>query len=281
VTEICLANMTVIEAGPLELIDAAEAGEFDSVVMWLMTPPGVDRFLAAPRNVQPVIGQPVMIREIKRRLAATGIKVFGAFNVWLTLDFDAATLMPAFETSAELGGRNVAAVSWDEDWPRLVDHFAGLCDAAAQFGHSVAFEFMPYSAVKTIEKTAALVAEAARDNSGIAFDVLQYWRSNGRIDALRPSDCKTISYIQLCDAPAAPPPNDRLRDEAINGRLYPGEGELPLFAILDALPQSGLIEVEAPSAGRAHLPVMERARICGKVTREFLENYRQWRANQV
>ncbi|SHJ05003.1 hypothetical protein SAMN02745194_01613 [Roseomonas rosea] len=47
-------------------------------------------------------------------------------------------------------------------------------------------------------------------------------------------------------------------------------GHLPLAAILAALPPDIILGVEAPSAEHAHLPPVERARLCGESTRAFL-----------
>ena len=50
---------------------------------------------------------------------------------------------------------------------------------------------------------------------------------------------RLLPYLQVADAPADTP-GDRasLRDEALHGRLLPGEGVLPLDAVLAAVPAS-------------------------------------------
>jgi hypothetical protein len=57
-------------------------------------------------------------------------------------------------------------------------------------------------------------------------------------------------------------------------RLYPGDGALPLFEFVDALPDDMEIECEFPNAALAGVPVSERARLAGVALRNFLEHHR-------
>jgi hypothetical protein len=52
---------------------------------------------------------------------------------------------------------------------------------------------------------------------------------------------------------------DTLHAEARGGRFYPGQGEIPLAAILDSLPEGLPIGVEAPCADYMELPLIARA----------------------
>ena len=64
-----LAHLTLIDAGPLELIDAAAAGGFDAIRLRIVPPMPID-------VIVPVIGDDRMIREIELRLDATGLRIF-------------------------------------------------------------------------------------------------------------------------------------------------------------------------------------------------------------
>lgn len=59
--------------------------------------------------------------------------------------------------------------------------------------------------------------------------------------------------------------------EGRGGRKYPGEGELPLVELLDALPKEIGIAVEAPDASLVYLPIFDRAVRCGEATRKVVE----------
>ena len=75
-------------------------------------------------------------------------------------------------------------------------------------------------------------------------------------------------------APATPPADEAgLRNEARTGRFYPGDGELPLAAFLAAMPAEARLGLEAPCRAYAHLPPVERGRIAGRVTRDWLARH--------
>jgi sugar phosphate isomerase/epimerase len=78
-------------------------------------------------------------------------------------------------------------------------------------------------------------------------------------------------YAQLCDAPLAAPDGDRaLYREAVDDRRAPGDGELPLAALLEALPAGIALSVEAPVRAMADRPPVERARQAIAATRRLL-----------
>ena len=55
--ELSLANLSVADAGPLELLDAAAQAGFDSVNMWLVPPPAMTAFTLKCGATAPVIGE--------------------------------------------------------------------------------------------------------------------------------------------------------------------------------------------------------------------------------
>ena len=60
--------------------------------------------------------------------------------------------------------------------------------------------------------------------------------------------------------------------EARTGRLLPGEGVLPLAALVKALPATTPLSVEAPVRATAGLPALERARRAYRAMRTLLDN---------
>jgi sugar phosphate isomerase/epimerase len=69
--------------------------------------------------------------------------------------------------------------------------------------------------------------------------------------------------------PTEPP---ELIREARTGRLLPGEGVLPLAALVKALPATTPLSVEAPVRATAGLPALERAHRAYRTMRELLDN---------
>ena len=105
------------------------------------------------------------------------------------------------------------------------------------------------------------------NHEGVLIDALHYARTGATAADLAALDPRMLGYVQLCDAPAKSPPADRLRTEAREDRLFPGEGDLPLAELLAELPAATAISVEAPHRLHAGLAPTERARLALTATR--------------
>jgi sugar phosphate isomerase/epimerase len=208
------------------------------------------------------------------RLDDTGLRVLDVEIIRLTADTSPGAYGSLFEVGALLGASFVNVISADPDVHHCHDTFAALAEAALPYGLRVVVEAMSYTPVRTIGDAAAL---AAGTPGGIIVDPLHLHRSGGTPADLRALDAGVLSYYQLCDAPLAPPHDqprpaslpmgqsvDGISDlalEARAGRLLPGDGELPLVDIIDALPWGRPISVEAPNLDlRERLGDLELAR---------------------
>jgi sugar phosphate isomerase/epimerase len=267
-TRLVLANMSVSGATPIELIDAAAAGGFDSISLRLVAP-------TPAHPLVPVMGDEELLCQIERRLANTGVEVLDVGGVWLHPDLDVDSYVPAFETAARLGAKHFLMGGNDPNEARLIDNFARFCELSRPFGLKALVEFIPYLETRTVDNAFRLVSTAAQPNGGILVDALHLSRSGGTPEQLISLDPKWLSYCQLCDARAEPPPAEGLANEARSDRLLPGLGALPLTELLDALPAGIPIGVEAPCAEYAELSACERGRLCGVATRVFLNAYRR------
>ena len=138
----------------------------------------------------------------------------------------------------------------------------------------VSLEFMPYSAVRTIADAAAVLKAVDVPNLDVLVDALHLARSGGKPADLHVLKPQQIGVLQLCDAPAIGPPPAQLRDESVNRRLYPGDGELPLDDLLAVVPADIVIELEIPCAEHASASIAERALLCAERSRTFLEGYK-------
>ncbi|WP_158926304.1 sugar phosphate isomerase/epimerase [Acidisphaera sp. S103] len=262
-----LAHLTVLDAHPLELIDAALAGGFDALGLRIVAPMPTD-------TIVPVIGDEPLIRSIEERLDATGRRIFDIEAVWLMPHTDVAALEPALALGSRLGAKHLLVVGNDPDDGRLAANFSQLCDLAGGYGIGVALEPIPYVQLATPSQGLALLEKTRKPNAKLLIDALHLYRSGANPADLAAIDPSLFPYIHLCDATATPPPPEGLRPEGRGGRFYPGEGELPLARFLRAFPANIPIGIEAPCARYAHLSVLERARICGAATRALLSGIR-------
>jgi sugar phosphate isomerase/epimerase len=150
-----------------------------------------------------------------------------------------------------------------------------VCDEAARFDLRIAFEFMRWRSVRTIEEAARLVAEADRPNGGIVLDALHLSRSGGSPEAVAKVPAHRLMYLQLCDARATQPLDDEaVIAEARGGRLDPGRGTLWLNELMDVLPDNIEISVEVPGAIPVDASVQERSTRAAQGLDRWLARYR-------
>ncbi len=256
--ELSLASRTLPDATPVEMVSAAAAAGFDAAGIW----------------VEPERWKPSTTRSVRQRFADTGLRV---------LDVEVLVLGPGapdsapdriLEIGAELDARYAVAIGMDPDPARTAERFGRLCERAAAGGMRLVLEFMRFTAVHTLADALEIVRAAGHPAGAVLIDTLHLVRSGGGPEDLLGIDSDLLPYAQICDAPAASPGEDvgLLVDEALNGRLFPGDGALPIHEILARLPAGRPLSCEVLSSAlhqRFPDPVA-RARAVADATREFL-----------
>ena len=231
-----LAAGTVLDVDPASAVDVAADAGFGGVGIWF----------------DPATWGPAVADAVRRRLDARGIVALDIEPVILGRDGgDHGEAI--VDAAVDVGARHVLLASGSADVATVADRFGALCDRAAPGGVVVVLEFLPIFSVATLAAAVAAVAAADRPNGGVLVDTLHLARSGATPDDLAAvvaaAGPARFPYLQLADAPATAPDTswNGLRDEALNGRLLPGDGELPLAAVLAALPDVP-ISVELRSA---------------------------------
>ena len=255
----------MLSAHPLELVEAAAAGGFDYCGIRLVAPMATDKIVE-------VVTDAGLVRQIGKRLRSTGVRLLDIEAIWLQPTTEVSALVPALEVGKELGAQDVLVVGNDADHSRLLDNFSSLCEAAARLRMNVGLEFITYCSIGTLDQALSLVRESRQPNAGLLLDALQFFRSGATPDQLQAVDPSLLRYMQICDGPRAGPVSleDRRR-EARTARLLPGQGELPIADLVQAVPAGVPLSLEAPTLALAALPFNEQARIAGDVTRRFLD----------
>lgn len=232
----------MIELDPPAFVDVAARAGFAAVSLMVQFP-------ASRGPGFPVLGDTAMRRETRRRLVDTGLVLFDASTCRLEPESGIDDFRQALETAAYLGACSVNVNGNDQDADRLCDRFAALCALAAEYGLGVGLEFMMSTQVKTLGDALALIGRSGAANATVTVDALHLARSGGSPAQVAALDRAQISYIQLCDGPARVPP-EGYAWEAATERSLPGEGELPLPALVEAVAPDVLLAVEAPSQRR-------------------------------
>lgn len=251
------------DLAPMEAIEAAGAGGFRAS--------GVRLTGHTPGNGDPgLINNASALRNLAQCAAHAGVALAVANTYRILGERRIKDYAPVLDACGRLGVGALAINCFDPVMDRAADLIGMLAAAAMPYGMSVALEFIPVSTVPTFAAAVALMRATGQPNVGINVDALHLHRSGGTPDdlALAP---ELIASIHLCDAPAAAP--DDLFAEMRAGRLFPGEGELPLHALLDAGPAGVELEIEVPNAALSVLPPSQRARRIHDAGMQFLARH--------
>lgn len=250
--EIGIDHLTMLGVSPPDLVTIAGEAGFDSVS---------PRVAASTPDEEPWpmgAGSP-MLEETVRRLEETGTRVLAVEVVRIGPETRREDYEPALEAGARLGARFVTVNGDDPDIQRTCETFATLSEDARPYGLRPVIEPIPYTRVSNLGE-AIYIAERS-GGGGVLLDALHFQRYGGDPERLRSMDPNLLSYVQLCDAPLAPPeglprPRKLPRGQSTDGtdlqlesramRLLPGDGELPLAEFLAALPEGIPLSLEAP-----------------------------------
>ncbi len=255
-----LAAGNVQEFDPPDMVSAAHHAGFDMTGLWV----DLDHWTHATT------------REVKSRLAAADVTVLDVEVVWIQPGPSNPIHKKTIDIGAELGAQFVLIVSSDPDRSATKSKFEELCTHAGTNEMTAVLEFLPITEIKSLTDALDVVEDVAHPSSGILVDTLHLIRSGSTIDAVQAADPGLFPYCQIADAPAAlaDPTFEKLMSEAIDGRLLPGDGELPLADIMNALPTDLPVSPEIRSlALREKYPdISDRARAIYQSSRAFLDS---------
>jgi sugar phosphate isomerase/epimerase len=261
---VSLCPLTIIRAPHRELVEAAAAGGFDTVGLRLIAPRPGD-------PMHPLVGDDKAIKDLGRLMADNGITLFDIESCWLLPATEPASIRSALEACAALGGQYVLVAGNDPEWNRLASNFAAVASMAAEYGLKVGIEPTSFCVLNKLSQANALLAQTKAANTGIIIDTLHMARAGETPASIAALNPRSVAYVQICDGGPTQPANaPELMAEARGARLLPGEGVLPLNAMLDALPPGLRIGVEAPTLELTALSVVDAARRAGEATGAFL-----------
>lgn len=150
-----------------------------------------------------------------------------------------------------LGAKRINMVSMDPDWERTLDQFALLAEMAVDAGmEQSVMEFAPILTIADLPMAVQAVEHIGRDDCRILLDTMHFARSGGTAAQLAALPEDMIGYVQLCDAPLQAVIPDYMQ-ESMTERLSPGDGDIPLLAMLQAVPKDVTISLEVPQISHA------------------------------
>mgnify|MGYP000553033548 CR=1 FL=1 len=180
---------------PRETIEAAAAAGFAAAGVRVCP-----RRPGDPYPGESLLGRPLAARELRARAADLGIRMsnVSAYQFYPDVGWD--DVAPAVDTAGELGAPIIVANGFDPDLARFAALFSRYCAAAHEARIRVALEFLPYSAVRTLDAALSIVMQSEAPNAGVLLDALHLDRSGASpADIARIPDSR-ITFAQLCDA---------------------------------------------------------------------------------
>jgi sugar phosphate isomerase/epimerase len=252
-TPVGVAHLTLLRLSPPELVSTAADAGYDFVGIRV-------RAVTATEEPWPMRPGSSMSKETLRRLADTGLVVRDVEFLPLDADTTADDWLPVLEAGAALGATTLSVTGADPDRGRLIDTLARLTGEAAPFGIRPTLEPISYQPLRGLPDAAAVATAAG---AAVLVDPLHLQRGGGTVDEVRALAPELVPIVQLCDGPATAPerldlPPELVASGAADGpllqtearflRRLPGEGELPLTALLAAVPPGTPVSVEVPHA---------------------------------
>ena len=213
---------------------AAEAG-FNSVGLWVE--PGNNWHSTTTKDVASALHQ-------------TGLQTLDVEVIWLQPD---AKPDPnhhrIIDIGNELGALNCLVVSSEPDRDNTKRLYEDLCTRAEAGNIRVCLEYMWITEVKTLDHALDVVTSVNHPLGGILIDPFHHERVGHTPEKIREVPPKWLSYVQLCDMPKRGVIKDEADylTDALDGRLCPGEGILPLEEYVAVLPASLPVSLEIRS----------------------------------
>lgn len=149
----------------------------------------------------------------------------------------------------ELGARNCLIVSSEPDRDNTKRLYEDLCQHAEAAGLRACLEYMGITEIKTLDDALDVVSAVDHPSGGILVDAFHHERVGHAPEKISEIPRQWLSYVQLCDMPDRGIVMDyhAYLTDALDGRLAPGEGAVPLAEMMAALPADLPVSLEIRS----------------------------------
>jgi sugar phosphate isomerase/epimerase len=241
-----IEQLTVLAMPPVEYVKlASELGCVSistGVTGMPLTMFGIEDY--APWPMWSLRDDAALRRETIAAMRDTGVAIGLAEGFRAASDADVADYARDLDVFAELGAQRLNAICMESDMAMAVDQLGRLADMAIARGMLFTIEFFPSEGINSFERALEVTAAIGRDKAQVLLDTMHFFRTGGTLDQLA-GGIDAIGYVQLADSPDTPPDESYFMT-SLFARDVPGEGALPLRALVAALPADMPISVEVP-----------------------------------
>jgi sugar phosphate isomerase/epimerase len=250
---------------PMDYIYATKNAGYEGIGIRLYRAPG------RTYNYNPIVGNPSLMRDVKKAIPDLGLEMYDVYSYYLQPTMEWDIILPSLDFAGELGARYLLVIGDDSEWNRMVDNMGRICEKVKPMGIQVCIE--AYATCLTPMATAVKFCEDTRQyNVGLCMDPRQGFRDEKEQSnlLLREVDRSFLPYAQINDS----------TPYGTNNGILPGEGTVPLFEYLDALPQGIDLSTEAQFPSDYSYTGAEWAKMTVERIHKFLARYDAWRATR-
>jgi len=154
----------------------------------------------------------------------------------------------------------------------VVESLGEFVDRAAATGTAVMLEPVPTTKIPDLATAVDLAEKIDSPSLGLLIDTYNLSRAGTTPEELEAVDAKWIFHLQLSDGPREPS-GDNYFEEAHAGRVFAGEGELPVTEMVSKLRANGPLPPTGPEVFNSELheqPPAVVARLARQQTLDFL-----------
>lgn len=244
-------------------IAAANGYEYVGLRLWPNAPGAPQQFL---------IDRPDVLKATQAAMADTGVGIFDVEIIRIGEGFDPHTWDALYSACAALKAKAILVAGDDADEARLTQNYARLCEVMQPYGLTADLEFMPWTAVKDAKSALRIVQNAGTPaNAGILVDALHVGRSTTLLSDIRAIPRGLLHYAQICDALAGTHfSTEDMIHTARCERLLPGDGNIDLQGLFNALPADLPVSVEVVNFEREKTAdPLQWAGVCLAASRPF------------
>lgn len=210
-------------------------------------------------------------RSMVQAMRANAVSISLADGFAIRPDREVTDLQADLALMKELAAARICSYCLEPDHPRALDQLAQLAEMATAAEVELILEFVPGLPIGDLNTAVAVIESIDSPVCKLMIDTMHLIRSGSTVADLQQLNPAQIGYAQICDVPIT---HDSLSymEEATFERRVPGDGELPLQAILAALPEAIPVGIEIPQRSLALQGVSDVDRLapCVAATRRLL-----------
>ena len=238
---VSLAAGVVQEFSPEQVIYAAANAGFNAVGVWC------DLETWTSERTE----------KVKQALAETGITALDIEVVWFRPDEPLDKHNRVIDIAKTINAKNILCVSSEPDISDTKKRFKYFCEQVAGSDIRVVLEFLAITEINSLQKAVEVVNDVSDPRGAILIDALHLQRTGATIEDVanlissEATPGQLIPYVQICDATAtlADSTYAGILEDAVHLRSIPGEGELPLEALLEIVGPGMPLSLEIRSRG--------------------------------